>query len=131
MIGRACAGLALFLFAGAAVAQDDQIPEYTGPERAASAMAAEIRVLDKLTGDLKDVQIARGTMETYGRLNIVLGDCRYPEDDPSSDAYAWLEIRDDAMDEPAFTGWMVASSPALNALDHVRYDVWVLRCITV
>ncbi|WP_116084347.1 DUF2155 domain-containing protein [Tropicimonas sp. IMCC34011] len=131
MIARACAGLALFLSANAAVAQDDQIPEYTGPERAASAVAAEIRVLDKLTGDLKDLQIARGTMGTYGRLNIVLGDCRYPEEDPSSDAYAWLEIRDDAMDEPAFTGWMVASSPALNALDHVRYDVWVLRCITV
>jgi hypothetical protein len=23
---------------------------------------------------------------------------------------------------------MVASSPALSALDHPRYDVWVLRC---
>ncbi|MGB1970407.1 MAG: DUF2155 domain-containing protein, partial [Paracoccaceae bacterium] len=27
-----------------------------------------------------------------------------------------------------FMGWMVASSPALNPLDHRRYDVWVLRC---
>jgi hypothetical protein len=23
---------------------------------------------------------------------------------------------------------MVASSPALSALDHPRYDVWVMRC---
>jgi hypothetical protein len=23
---------------------------------------------------------------------------------------------------------MVASSPALSALEHPRYDVWVLRC---
>ena len=29
-----------------------------------------------------------------------------------------------------FAGWMIADSPALNALDHPRYDVWVLRCIT-
>jgi len=25
---------------------------------------------------------------------------------------------------------MIASSPALNALDHPRYDVWVMRCTT-
>jgi len=34
------------------------------------------------------------------------------------------------VDKPVFKGWMIASSPALNALDHPRYDVWVLRCIT-
>ena len=27
-----------------------------------------------------------------------------------------------------FKGWMFASSPALSALDHPRYDVWVLSC---
>ena len=27
-----------------------------------------------------------------------------------------------------FDGWMIASSPALNPLDHSRYDVWALRC---
>ena len=27
-----------------------------------------------------------------------------------------------------FTGWMFASSPALNALEHPVYDVWVLDC---
>ena len=28
-----------------------------------------------------------------------------------------------------FQGWMLASSPALNPLDHPLYDVWVLECI--
>ena len=27
-----------------------------------------------------------------------------------------------------FSGWMLASSPALNALEHPVYDVWVLDC---
>jgi len=31
---------------------------------------------------------------------------------------------------PDFDGWMIASAPALNALDHARYDVWVMRCKT-
>jgi hypothetical protein len=29
---------------------------------------------------------------------------------------------------PVFQGWLIGSAPALHALDHPRYDVWVLRC---
>ena len=29
---------------------------------------------------------------------------------------------------PLFTGWMFASSPALSALEHPVYDVWVIDC---
>jgi hypothetical protein len=29
-----------------------------------------------------------------------------------------------------FRGWMFASSPALNALEHPVYDVWVIDCKT-
>ena len=29
---------------------------------------------------------------------------------------------------PVFSGWMFASSPALSALEHAVYDVWVLDC---
>jgi len=30
-----------------------------------------------------------------------------------------------------FSGWMFASSPALNALEHPVYDIWVISCKTV
>ena len=30
--------------------------------------------------------------------------------------------------DPLFSGWMFASSPALNALEHPVYDVWVIDC---
>ncbi len=32
--------------------------------------------------------------------------------------------------ENIFRGWMFASSPALNALEHPVYDVWVINCTT-
>ncbi len=32
--------------------------------------------------------------------------------------------------ENIFRGWMFASSPALNALEHPVYDVWVIDCST-
>ena len=41
-----------------------------------------------------------------------------------------ISISDAGVSTPVFAGWMVASSPALSALDHARYDVWVLRCVT-
>lgn len=93
-----------------------------------SGTGAVLRALDKITGETQDLEIGRGQVRSYGRLRILLGDCRYPVSDPSSDAYALVEIRDIRLSDPAFLGWMVASSPALNALDHPRYDVWLLRC---
>jgi hypothetical protein len=27
-----------------------------------------------------------------------------------------------------FTGWMFADSPALNAIDHPVYDIWLVDC---
>jgi hypothetical protein len=103
------------------------LPAQTG-EAVVSAPMAVIRALDKVSGETVDLELSRGEMARYGRLSIVLGDCRYPVDDPASEAYAWLEVRDPNMSRPAFTGWMLASSPALHAMDHPRYDIWVLRC---
>ena len=28
-----------------------------------------------------------------------------------------------------FSGWMFSSSPALAALDHPVFDIWVIRCV--
>ena len=66
--------------------------------------------------------------EPLFRLTITLDGCRYNPENPAAEAYAHLTVRDANMSEPVFDGWMVASSPALSALDHPRYDVWVLRC---
>ncbi len=97
-------------------------------QQASSASGASIRVLDKVSGETTDIRIGRGQTKLFGRLRIVLGDCRFPTRDPNSDAYGWLEIYDQVNTNTVFSGWMVASSPALNALDHPRYDVWLLRC---
>lgn len=91
---------------------------------------AILRVLDKLTGELRDVELRNGGAASMGRLQLEMGECRYPEGNPSGDAYAFVTVRD-TDGEPVFSGWMIASSPALNALDHPRYDVWVIRCNTL
>ncbi|MGO4916598.1 DUF2155 domain-containing protein [Pseudogemmobacter sp. W21_MBD1_M6] len=111
--------LATILCAGTAHAQE-----------VASSGTAVLRTLDKVAGTTTDVEINAGDSKTQGRLQVTLGDCRYPAGNPSGNAYAYLTIRDTGKDAPLFQGWMVASAPALNALDDPRYDVWVLRCKT-
>ena len=38
-------------------------------------------------------------------------------------------VAPEAADNPIlFSGWMYASSPGLNALEHPVYDIWVIRC---
>lgn len=92
------------------------------------ADGAVLRVLDRVSGELVDLTLATGQASDIGRIRIGLLECRYPADDPAGDAFAFVTIWTDSSDTPDFSGWMVSSSPALNALDHPRYDVWVRRC---
>lgn len=94
----------------------------------ATGTRAELRGLDRVSGATTDLAIGVGERITYARLEIELIGCRYPADNPNADAFAFLEITDSRRGERLFRGWMIASAPALNALDHARYDVWVLSC---
>ncbi len=91
---------------------------------------AALKGLDKFAGSVQDITLKSGETTKLGWLEITLGECRYPVDNPAGDAYAWLVIRDQNEDAQIFQGWMIASSPALNALDHARFDVWVTHCTT-
>ena len=97
-------------------------------QRADTVDAATLRFLDRTTGQRADIVIRKGQVLELGQIQVSLSECRYPESAISQDAYALLTIRDQEIGEDIFSGWMVASAPALNALEHRRYDIWVLRC---
>lgn len=109
--------LAALLVAAPAAAQD-----------AVRADAAMLRGLDKVSGRTTDLPLQVGQFIRYGRLEIRLGECRFPAADPSSDAFAQMTITDLRQNATVFSGWMIASSPALSALDDARYDVWLMSC---
>ena len=98
------------------------------PSQVVVATGGVLRVLDRLTGAVTDYDLEPGQKQAQGRLTLRLDECRYPADSPLSDAFAHVTILDSGVIDPIFHGWMMASSPALSALDHPRYDVWVLRC---
>lgn len=129
--------------AGAAIAQEDievstlepidpdavieeELPVEKAEVPTRSINQVILRGIDKLDGTSANLIVGNEIARKFGLLEIQLGECRYPEDNPSGEAFAFLTIREAS--EVIFSGWMIASSPALNALDHQRYDVWVLRC---
>ena len=93
-----------------------------------SAPGGTVRFLDKITGKVADLSLSRGQSVIEGRLTVQLDECRYPRDNPAADAQTHLTVMDGQAPEPVFSGWMLASSPALSAMDHPRYDIWVLSC---
>lgn len=116
---RALCLLVAFVLPAASVAQDVVV-----------GTGAVLRGLDKLNGTSVDMVLASGEATELGRLTVILRECRYPADDLAGDAFAFMTIQDANTADPVFEGWMIASSPALNAMEHSRYDVWVLRCTT-
>ena len=92
---------------------------------------AVLQGLDKTTARVSTFEVPINGFAKFGSLQISARACykKPPTDTPESAAF--LEIIDVRPDSPAvevFTGWMFASSPAVSALEHPVYDVWVVDC---
>lgn len=114
-----------------------------------------LRALDKITGRSTDFTMVVGEPKVYGSLRVDLEVCFQtpPEEPPESAAFLKItsatskqvqtmaEPRDITPEEleategedpdVRFSGWMFASSPGLNALEHPVYDIWVIACSEV
>lgn len=99
--------------------------------------AVVLRTLDKVTATTQDYTVPIGETLEYGSLTIAARHCekRPPEEIPET--YAFLQITDKRLkgtgeeaedSDKIFSGWMFASKPAISALDHRVYDVWVIDC---
>ena len=106
----------------------DAMPDARGLRR-----MVVLRGLDKVTGRAIDINAPAGVPVKFGTLIMTARYCYTvpPEEPPETTAF--LQIDEDKRGEPAkrlFSGWMFASTPALNALEHSVYDVWVITCKT-
>jgi hypothetical protein len=94
---------------------------------------AILRALDKISGRTTDIDAPAGIPVRYGPLIITAQYCYTvpPQEPPETTAFVQIDEADPGQPEKRlFSGWMFASSPALNALEHPTYDVWVINCKT-
>lgn len=96
-----------------------------------SGPGAHIKGLDTITGRRQEIEVAIGETATFGRMSITLRECRYDPENPAGHSYAFLTITEQGSEEPVFDAWMVSAAPALSAMDHYRYDIWLIRCKTL
>lgn len=125
-------GLALALTGGngrTALAAPESRPaeSRTLEERA----TARLQGLDKVTARVWNFSAPLHQSMPFGTLTVTVRACRVTPPIEPPEAAAFLEILENRSGEDArtlFSGWMFASSPALSALEHPVYDVWVTGC---
>ena len=87
--------------------------------------------LDKVTARVVTIKAEVGQTTHFGTLEIIVRACRKHPPEESPENAAFLDIWDIKPGKPAqsvFRGWMFSSSPALSAMEHPIYDIWVLSC---
>lgn len=90
-----------------------------------------LRGLDKITGKPTDISAPIGKPVRFATLTITARYCYSTPASETPETSAFLQIEDHRPDQPAkrvFSGWMYASSPGLNGMEHPLYDVWVINC---
>jgi hypothetical protein len=91
----------------------------------------KLQGLDKVTARVTEVTARIHEETRFGTLAITPQACLTAPPTEAPESAAFLEIRDvgPAGDgQTVFSGWMFATSPALSALEHPVYDVWVVEC---
>ena len=113
--------LALFGFAVPAMAQPIANP------------VATFAGLDKITGRITRFDVYIDETVLFGALEITPRACYNRPATETQRVSAFLEVDQRSLTSVSkriFTGWMFADSPALNAVDHAIYDVWLIECKT-
>jgi hypothetical protein len=102
------------------------------PAHAIAMNEVVLQALDKITARVSHITVPVGGTVTFGPLQITAKACdkHPPEETPESAAFLQVvEVKQGEAPVGRFSGWMFASSPALSAMEHPVYDLWVLDCI--
>ncbi len=87
--------------------------------------------LDKITGRIITFDVLVDETVQFGALQVTPRNCHTRPPTEPEQTIAFVEIDEITLAnkiQRIFTGWMYASSPGLNAVEHPVYDVWLIDC---
>lgn len=92
---------------------------------------AHLQAMDKITGKVSEIKVPVNGLANFGTFSILVRKCvtKSPEETPENTAF--VDIVDNYQTQNPvniFKGWMFSSTPALNAVEHPIYDIWLLKC---
>lgn len=122
----------------AASAKPKAVEKPAAPKPRVRGGAAIIQAIDKVTAETLKFEAPVGQPIRYKTLIITVRACETTatdEEQPDSAAYMTVDSQPKAAPGRAapaprqvFRGWMFASSPGLNPLQHPVYDAWLISC---
>ncbi|HEX4297723.1 MAG TPA: DUF2155 domain-containing protein [Devosia sp.] len=89
--------------------------------------------LDKITGRITSFDVYIDETVQFGALQITPRVCYTRPPTETQRTSVFVEVDQVSLQggtQRIFTGWMFADSPALNAIDHPVYDIWLVDCKT-
>jgi hypothetical protein len=104
------------------------------PPAAADAIRNPVALfagLDKITGTITRFEAEIDEVKRFGSLDVRARVCntRPVTEQPKTTAFVEVEeVLLEGGSKRVFTGWMLAESPGLNAVEHPVYDVWLTGC---
>jgi len=87
--------------------------------------------LDKITGRITSFDVYIDETVQFGALQITPRACYTRPATEVQQTSVFVEVDQVSLQQTIrriFTGWMFADSPALNAIDHAVYDIWLIDC---
>lgn len=87
--------------------------------------------LDKITGRLTNFDVYIDETVQFGALQLTPRVCNTRPPTEAQRTTVFIEVDQVSLGgdvERIFVGWMFADSPALSAVDHAVYDVWLIEC---
>lgn len=97
-----------------------------------SMNTAKLQAMDKITGRVSVLEAPVNALVNFGSFSILVRACktRPPEETPDNFAFVdVVDVNQNNQQMNIFKGWMISSSPALHAVEHPIYDVWLLKCL--
>lgn len=99
-----------------------------------STNAALMQAMDKVTGRVNKVTVPVNSKVNYGDFSLVLRACKKRPAEETPENFAFVDVTDKSFGEDEyniFRGWLLSSTPGINAIEHPIYDMWLLECVDV
>jgi hypothetical protein len=92
---------------------------------------AVFATLDKVTARISKLEVPLNQTVVFGSLNVTARVCNSRPSDEQPKTTSFVEVEETMLDgqkKKLFSGWMIAESPGLNAVEHPVFDVWLTDC---
>ena len=89
---------------------------------------ATVSLLNKITAEVKTIDIKLKENYLYEELKIYVIDCYNSKPLEKAETAVYLNIYNEKTMKKIFNGWMIKSLPSISSMEHPIYDLWVDDC---